>query len=273
MGNSISLNVPEKTGTFQDLWPHLSESEKKNIAEVAIRYLRDTRFIQYKTCRSADAVVLPRNRLEGFNGGEVSLPPTFSEPGRESNRIIQPCDTLDEIWDRVYEPPLLVSGVPEDLRAFLRKTMPQDKSFCLTPMDLSSSNIRVRNGEFSFLNSAENIAYTPSFFLNAGIDEMCLSTGRRIESRTKTGKEDTTLDGDLAWCNQLISWMKEKDNLCSDFGSNIFGIFREDGRGAEYGTLWFKYWRLIQLEDYRNDPATKSRRRYIEAVWEGMQGF
>lgn len=227
-----------KTGTFQQIYQHLSDSERYVIVDELMQHLGKKREKVTFQVRGVDRLVfrLPQYILLGT-----------PKPAPDAFTGIVSCSTATEIWDRIWKPSLEANRVPKDEYEFLRRTMPRDGIFTYAQMDLRSANILVEDGHFSGFASEYLAGYFPVWFQNVAI-----ATIHHPIEHPEEGREDEE-EANLYWYKALLEWEGDERNQDNPLADSHWGLHAIHVPNIEYGRWWFEYWYLIQVE--KGDPG------------------
>lgn len=139
------------SGTLQEVYPYLDDNGLDHIADGLLQHLWDEgRDSSHTRCESTSRGAFKTAHRFHYDTGDER---------------VEPCDTDEELWDRVYMPPAARNATTQEDMAFFRKTMPAtDGFFYYTQMDLAAKNVVVEKGEFVGFVSQERAGYFPAWW-------------------------------------------------------------------------------------------------------------
>lgn len=143
------INNPT-TGTFQDVYHHLVEEDRKRISAECMEYLGQKRASSKAT------------RCESTTGEAFKTTNGFYY--QDDDAPVEACATNEELWDRVYMPPAARESMSKEQMAFFHEEMPATGPFVYTQMDLSAKNILVENGNFAGFASEDRAGFFPDWW-------------------------------------------------------------------------------------------------------------
>src|SRR3569833_301718 len=241
-----------KTGTFQQIYKHLSEDEQQCVVDELMQYLIENR---------NEAVT---DTIRGVNLHAFQLP-TYILRVREkpadsdTDTLFMTCRTPSIIWDRIRKPSLEASQVGKETCEFYEKTMPKDCIFRYAQMDLRPSNVLVKSGHFSGFASDSLAGYFPSWF-----QTIAIATLHHFF-------EDSTSDeqvGLFCLVRGLTRWRQDAKNSDNPLADSVWcsHVMHPDRVEFEYGKRWFEFWYLMQTNPDRMDDLSTRERITITAL-------